>query len=69
MRTRHIKVRYFWLRECIQRKELCLQYVPTGAMLADILTKPMQGNMFKNFVRNFCHRDLIPARNELKGVW
>jgi hypothetical protein len=56
MRTRHIKVRYFWLRERLAAKELILTYVPTGAMLADMLTKPMQGAMFRNFVRLFCGR-------------
>ena len=71
MRTRHIKVRYFWLRERIKLKELSLKYVPTGAMLADVLTKPMQGTMFRNFVRNFCYRrgnELVPGRNQFKGV-
>ena len=60
MRTRHIKVRYFWLRERIKLGELCVKYVPTGAMLADLLTKPMQGKMFRNFVRNFCYRNEFP---------
>ena len=54
MRTRHINVRYYWLREKIKSKELTLVYVPTGNMLADILTKPMQGNLFRSFVRKFC---------------
>ena len=63
MRTLHIKVRYFWLREKLKLKELILEYVPTGNMLADILTKPMQGNLFRNFVRNFCARGvLVPAQ-------
>ena len=59
MRTRHINVRYFWLRERIKVGDLSLKYVPTGAMLADILTKPMQGTMFHNFVRNFCNRNEV----------
>jgi hypothetical protein len=64
MRTMHINVRYFWLRERIKKKELTLVYVPTGNMLADILTKPMQGNLFRSFVRKFCcQRELVPARN------
>ena len=63
MRTRHIKVRYFWLKERIRRKELSVIYVPTGNMLADFLTKPMQGNLFRNFMRKFCCRnEVIPAR-------
>jgi hypothetical protein len=64
MRTMHINVRYFWLRERIKKKELTLVYVPTGNMLADVLTKPMQGNLFRSFVRKFCcQRELVPARN------
>jgi len=64
MRTRHINVRYFWLRERVKNKELTLMYVPTGNMLADILTKPMQGNLFRSFVRKFCcQRELVPVRN------
>ena len=58
MRTRHINVRYYWLRERIKDQELTLVHVPTGDMLADILTKPMQGNMFRKFVRNFCCREV-----------
>ena len=65
MHTRHINVRYFWLRERIKTKQqLTLLYVPTGNMLADILTKPMQGNLFRSFVRKFCcQRELVPVRN------
>ena len=54
MRTRHINVRYFWLRERIKEKELTIVYVPTKNMLADILTKPMQGNLFKSLVQKLC---------------
>jgi hypothetical protein len=63
MRTRHINVRYYWLRERIKDGELTLVHVPTGEMLADILTKPMQGQMFRNFTRVFCGRnvEIVPA--------
>ena len=65
MRTRHIKVRYFWLRERIKRKEINLLYVPTGKMLADMLTKPMQGNMFRSFLNNFCCRNNVIFTNDV----
>ena len=56
LRTKHIKVRYFWL--CEQLKDnLQIKYVPTGKMIADILTKPMQGAMFKRFVKMLCNRE------------
>jgi hypothetical protein len=57
MRTRHIKVRYFWLRERVKLGDIKVEYVPTEDMLADILTKPMQGIRYKNFVKKFCCRD------------
>ena len=65
MRTRHIKVRYFWLRERIKRKEINLLYVPAGKMLADMLTKPMQGNMFRSFLNNFCCRNNAIFKNDV----
>ena len=51
MRTKHINVRYFWLREKHQASEFTITYVPTGMMIADVLTKPMQGAMFRRFVK------------------
>ena len=46
-RTKHINVRYFWLKELIDKKLLELLYVPTASMVADILTKPLVGYKFK----------------------
>jgi hypothetical protein len=57
MRTRHIKVRYYWLRERMKLGDIKIEYVPGAEMMADILTKPMQGTIFKRFVARFCCRD------------
>jgi len=46
-RTRHIKIRYFFIKDLIDKGELVLQYRPTGEMLADMLTKPLQGELFR----------------------
>ena len=46
-RTRHINVRYFFIKDRIENKELKLRYCETLKMLADILTKPLQGSLFK----------------------
>ena len=45
-RTRHIRVRYFFIKERIDNHEVRVQHTPTEDMLADILTKPMQGAKF-----------------------
>ena len=55
MRTKHINVRYFWLREKHQANEFTITHVPTGMMIADVLTKAMQGAMFRRFVQMLCN--------------
>ena len=45
-RSRHINIRYYWLKERIDRKEIKLSYLRTEDMVADILTKPLQGQKF-----------------------
>jgi hypothetical protein len=46
-RTRHIDIRYFFIKDRIARKELRVEYCPTEEMLSDILTKPLQGSQFR----------------------
>ncbi|GAB2287999.1 hypothetical protein Dimus_037972 [Dionaea muscipula] len=40
-RSKHIDVRFHFLREAIAKKEVELKYVRTQVQLADILTKPL----------------------------
>lgn len=46
-RTRHIAIRYFFVADRVKSGEIKVQYMPTGEMLADILTKPLQGQLFQ----------------------
>jgi histone deacetylase 1/2 len=45
-RTRHINIRYFWVKDRIDAGEARLEYLPTDEMVSDILTKPLQGAKF-----------------------
>jgi hypothetical protein len=45
-RSRHIDIRYFWLADREKNGEILIQYEPTEDMLADVLTKPLQGARF-----------------------
>jgi hypothetical protein len=45
-RTRHIAVRFFWVKDRVDSGELSIEYLPTGDMVADMLTKPLQGEQF-----------------------
>jgi KUP system potassium uptake protein len=48
-RTRHIDIRYFFITDCIKDGGIDIEYCPTEHMLADIFTKPLQGNAFRKF--------------------
>ena len=52
-RTRHINIRYFFVTDRIKNGEVSVVHCPTGEMVADFFTKPLQGATFRKF------RDLI----------
>jgi len=45
-RTRHIKIKYFFVKQFLDNGEFKLEHCPTREMIADILTKPLQGELF-----------------------
>lgn len=45
-RTKHIEVKYHWIREVVEKKELALEYCPSELMVADLLTKPLEKGKF-----------------------
>jgi hypothetical protein len=44
--TRHVETRYFWMHDRIKRGQIELKHTVTLAMIADVLTKPVQGLLF-----------------------
>jgi hypothetical protein len=48
-RTRHIDIRFFFFYDLIMRKKMVVDYLSTDQMIADILTKPLQGVVFRGF--------------------
>ena len=49
-RTRHINIRYFLVTDKVKRGEISsIEYCPTEEMIADYLTKPLQGTLFRKF--------------------
>ena len=45
--SRHVHIRYFFVKDRIDKGELTIEYCPTTEMLADYFTKPLQGGLFK----------------------
>jgi hypothetical protein len=48
-RTKHLNIRFFFITDRIRNKELSVEYCPTGEMIADYFTKPLQGKLFHKF--------------------
>jgi hypothetical protein len=47
---KHISIRYNYVRDVIEKGKLALQYIPTGEMLADPMTKPLTRDCFTRHV-------------------
>ena len=60
--TRHVNIRYFWIKEQISEGTIKVVWVPTDSMIADGLTKPLQGTKFEVF-RNSLHNSKV-MKNE-----
>jgi hypothetical protein len=48
-RSRHINIRYFFIKDQIANGEINLIHCPTAKMIADYFTKPLQGSLFVKF--------------------
>ena len=46
-RTKHIKVRFFWIKDLIDSGLMVFKYVMSSEMVADILSKPTVGSKFQ----------------------
>jgi hypothetical protein len=47
-RSRHLNIRYFFIKQFVQDNQIRVEHVSTKDMVADILTKPLQGQQFIN---------------------
>jgi hypothetical protein len=48
-RTKHIEMRWHWIREIMNRKKITLRYLPISEMIADGLTKSLSAPAFSKF--------------------
>ena len=64
--SRHIDVRYFFVKDRIDKKEMVVEYCPTHEMLADYYTKPLQGALFRKLrsvIMGFQHINILKKHN------
>ena len=46
-KSRHINIRHFWIHGKVKDKSVVVEYMPTELMIANVLTKPLQGEQFR----------------------
>jgi hypothetical protein len=51
-KTKHIKMRYHYIREAITEQYVILKHISTNSMVADPLTKPIAKDVFVRHVRS-----------------
>ena len=48
-RTKHINIQYYFVADWIAKGDVKVIWCPTDQMIADFLTKPLQGKAFVKF--------------------
>jgi hypothetical protein len=48
-RTKHINIRYFFITNIVSKEEVLVVWCPTGDMIGDYATKPLQGGSIPEF--------------------
>ena len=46
---RHVNIKYFFIKDRVNKGEVDITYCLTGQMVTDFFTKPLQGSLFKKF--------------------
>ena len=44
-----MNIRYFFVTDQVSKGNLEIEYCPTGDMIGDFMTKPLQGKVFEKF--------------------
>ena len=64
-RTRHVEIRYFYIKDLVEKGKIKIKHCPTEKMVADFFTKPLQGSLFR-YLRDFIlgHRPISELKLE-----
>ena len=67
--SRHVHIRFFFIKSQVDDGKLQIVYCPTGEMLADYFTKPLQGRLFHLFravIMGWAHIDTLKSSSTPK---
>ena len=54
-RSKHILLKYHYLRQLAEDKIVCLEYIQTADQIADIFTKPLAPKLFQQLCPHITH--------------
>lgn len=62
--SRHLNIRFFWISDRLSKAHMdCeIQFCPTGLMLGDFFTKPLQGSLFRKM------RDVVQGHMSIEHL-
>jgi hypothetical protein len=61
-RTRHLDIKYFWVKDRLKVERINVEYCPTESMVADFFTKPLQGAIFHKL------RDIVMGKVPISNL-
>jgi hypothetical protein len=53
-KSKHIEIKYHYIRDMVQRKEVHVKYLSTHEEVADVFTKPLSRTKFEYFREREC---------------
>jgi hypothetical protein len=48
-KSRHVDIKYFFIKDRIEKGDIEIEFCGTDDMIADYMTKPLQGQLFCKF--------------------
>ncbi len=66
-RTRHSNICYFFITDQVNMKELTIKWCPTKQMVADFMTKPIQGRHFRH-LRDYIIERVCRSKSKVEAV-
>ena len=58
-RMKHINIQHHFIRECMENRTICLEYLSTERMMADALTKALPRVKFNLCIENMSLMELM----------
>ena len=73
-KSRHINIRFFFIKDILKREGIELIHCPTERMIADYYTKPLQGSLFRKMrdivmgIAPFPAEERVESRNNEHSI-